>query len=341
MALSSFDINVAFANASRLIFVDEISRGERCMFSPSVPIQESGKFATVVKFKLQNGKTLALRVWSQEGKIVDQITEYSKEISKELRKLNSPYFVNYSFHDNAILIQNKKRPLLAMEWCNGTPLKAYIENHLQDKAVIGKLADDFLIMFKFLHNHKISHGDLQHKNIKIREDGQIVLLDYDSLYFPTKFFENRREVLYGYEDYQHPNRSKNKFSNEKIDYFSELIIYLSIISLYYDSTLWKDFDIANGENRFLFSTLDYKDLKKSKVYGRLISLPLVVKDLLKILEIYLNTKDVCDLFPFFQKMKLSYLTYKEPTEYCINCGKKVEENDEYCYYCGTKVYKSL
>lgn len=341
MALSSFDINVAFANASSLIFVDEIRKGERCMFSPSVPIQESGKFATVVKFRLQNGQTLALRVWSQEGKLVDQIIEYSKEISRELRKLNSPYFVNYSFYDNAILIQNKRRPLLAMEWCNGTPLKAYIENHLLDKAVIGKLADDFFIMFKFLHNQRISHGDLQHKNIMIRDGGQIVLLDYDSLYFPTKFFENRREVLYGYEDYQHPNRSKNKYSNEKIDYFSELIIYLSIISLYYDTSLWKDFDIANGENRFLFSTSDFKDLKRSKVYARLMTLPVVVKELLKILEIYLNTEDICDLFPFYQNVKLHYLIHKETTQYCINCGKKVEEDDVYCCYCGTKVFKRL
>ena len=86
-----------------------------------------------------------------------------------------------------------------------------------------------------LHKNNISHGDLQHGNILICEnrDGKptLKLVDYDSLYVPT-MGKKFKDSITGLKDYQHPARQTAvHVSSHKTDYFSELVIYLSLIAI--------------------------------------------------------------------------------------------------------------
>lgn len=338
MALSLIDINSSIQNSNNCIFVDELKGGERCMFSPTTPILGSGSFATVFKYKLKNGIVIALRVWTKEGDSIVPIIEASKEISKELRKLNSKYFVNYHFYDNAILVQGQRHPVLVMEWCKGRPLKAYIEKYLHDTERLKRLADDFLKMFRFLHDRRISHGDLQHGNIMVEDNGQIKLLDYDSLFFSTPYFSEKREVLYGYDAYQHPARKRNKYANEKVDYYSELIIYLSVVAILQEPSLWSDLQVKNQDTRLLFSENEFVNIESSYLFQRLNRHLYPMPELLGVLKRYLKEESILNLNPFYSYFSVPYLSQNYSSMYCVNCGTQIFVEDVFCYICGCKIW---
>ena len=173
------------------------------------------------------------------------------------------------------------------------------------------------------------------KTITVGDDLTIKLIDYDSLYIPCKEFENKIEEIKGLPDYQHPCRMQNKYANSKVDYFSELIIYLSLTALVENPNLWNKYNIANKDYSLLFDQSDYSDLRSSAIYSDLNTLSEEVRSLLAVLEKYLSCNDINKLNPFDEEAQI-----KSPlieSLFCINCGKEfVAKEDLYCIHCGTK-----
>lgn len=336
MSLSLIDISSAIRNPDTCLFVNKLKGGHPCMFSPTLPISGSGSFATAYKYELADGSLKAIRIWTKEDSSIRPILESSQEVSKELSRIQSHYFVDYEFYNDAILINGKRYPLLIMDWCDGLPLKEYIRHNLDNPRALGKLADNFLMMFRYMHKNSISHGDLQHGNIMVDKEGKIRLLDYDSLYFPTSFFANKSEVVKGYESYQHPNRKKNHLMGPKVDYFSELIIYISILAIRESPSLWNEYNVSDNDTRLLFSEIDFKDLSSSPLFSRLSSFQSPLPQLLNVLKMYLQENDILRLNPFDSYIKLKYMESLYPV-YCIRCGTKMEYGDNYCWHCGSKL----
>lgn len=50
-------------------------------------------------------------------------------------------------------------------------------------------------MCKKLHEKSIAHGDLQHGNILVDSNGNIYLIDYDSMFVPS--LEKERDIIKG------------------------------------------------------------------------------------------------------------------------------------------------
>jgi serine/threonine protein kinase len=98
-------------------------------------------------------------------------------------------------------------------------------------------------MCKTLRENKISHGDLQEGNILIDRNGNIKLVDYDSICIPE--IEGQKELVTGLNGYQHPSRFKAGKASLKADYFSELVIYLSILALSENSNLWNKYQVKD------------------------------------------------------------------------------------------------
>ena len=71
-----------------------------------------------------------------------------------------------------------------------------------------------------------AHGDLKPDNILVREDGTLVLVDYDGMYVPAMKGQKAREL--GSPDFRHPLRTENDF-DEHIDDFALLILTLTIL----------------------------------------------------------------------------------------------------------------
>ena len=248
------------------------------------PLYYPGGFGMV--FKLNNGsKYQAFKVCYVN---IDDIKDRMQKISDYLATLNLPYFVSYSFCEKGLRIPaqiiNDENDLsdqtldtLVMDWAEGVMFKDYLGDLIEEndtKVVESKLmflANQFKQCFYELHKNHISHGDLQHGNIIIEEDAsgnpQIKLIDYDSLFVPE--LSGYEQTTSGIGGFQHPSRiaGDETKSTEKDDYFSEKIIYLTLLLLAKEPELWNDpqVNVENNEYGLLFDVEDFANFNNSYI----------------------------------------------------------------------------
>ena len=223
----------------------------------------TGGFSTVFPFEKKNGQKIAVRCWCAD---IGDAEKRTRLISSFLSKLKSSYFVNFEYLDDALLIDDEDGPIIipivTMDWAEGKTLKDYLNQNLTDKKKILDLSDKFLTMVSFFHQKNIAHGDLQHGNISVKSDGNLVVLDYDSMY--VNGLDGMPDIIKGYGGYQHPARYNNPLIHSKLDYFSELVIYLSLLvyAEYYNSnpSIW------NYDTEYLvFSKEDFETPNSSQI----------------------------------------------------------------------------
>ena len=107
-------------------------------------------------------------------------------------------------------------------------------------------------------SQEFAHGDLKPDNIIVREDGQLVLVDYDGMFVPAMKGQKSREL--GSVDYRHPLRKEDVF-NSSIDDFSIASIALSLKAISLKPELLNEFGAAD---RLLFSAKDYQNIGDSE-----------------------------------------------------------------------------
>lgn len=261
----------------------------------------TGGFSKVFPVNIGNNK-IALRFWTKE---IDESKERYREIDSYLKKKRLPHFVGFHYIEDKLEWEGVKYPFIYMDWVTGLSLEVYINENISDSDKMKKLAEHFFNMVKTLHQHKIAHGDLQDENILVIDNGsdiELKLIDYDTLYVPN--LKNFNIDIMGVEAYQHPNKNNIKKLNEKIDYFSELVIYLSLLAYSEDSSLWD----SKAKRQLLFNEKDFKDplnskiLKqlKSKKYSSLINL--LAKKLIE----YCQEDNILRLYPLERLMPKSF-----------------------------------
>lgn len=251
----------------------------------------SGGFSRVYPITTKSGK-YALRCWT--GEIGDSEQRYER-ISAYINPLSSSYFVPFVYIKEGIMVNGQAWPILRMDWTEGIDLKEYVGLHCGNKDRMDALAANFLEMTQFFHQHEMSHGDLQNENIRVKPDGSLVLVDYDSLFVPG--LEGWEETVKGYPAYQHPKRDANVYTNAKVDYFSELIIYLSIKLLRYQPSLWEDYQLEGEERQFFFAPEDYLDLTNAPRWKAVQGLSSETDQLLEVLRQFCEAKDIQELTP--------------------------------------------
>jgi serine/threonine protein kinase len=252
-------------------------------------IQYAGGYTTVFPFIDKWGKKVAVRCWCAD---IGDARRRSQAISDYLQREQNPYFVNFKYVDNALLIAGQLQPIILMDWVEGKPLKEYINDNCNSNA-ISKLAEQFKRMVADFHRRNIAHGDLQHGNIMVKSDGSIVVVDYDSMYIEQ--LRGMDDVIKGLPGYQHPARGKNQIINPQLDYFSELIIYLALLIFTDKPDRWKDY---YGAEDLLFSKEDFANIRQSAIcetYRK--SANKIIVNLLQKLEEFLDKKDIRDLVP--------------------------------------------
>lgn len=251
----------------------------------------TGGFSVVYPFEYNN-EVWAFRCWHAD---LGNLRGHFLTLSSALSKLNLPYFCSFTYVDEGIVVEGKKYPTTRMKWIDGKNLKEYICIHKNDKNKLKNLANNFVKMITTLQKYHISHGDLQHGNILVDDNDNLFLIDYDSVYVPE--LQGEADIIKGLKGYQHPKRGDNLLANEKVDYFSELIIYLSILAIAEKSSLVEKYQVEDSE-QLLFSFEDFKDLENCQVYADLMQLGGLFPILLKILSDYLDEDDICNLEPF-------------------------------------------
>lgn len=253
-------------------------------------VHYTGGFTVVFPVTVK-GQKWAFRCWHIDTGI-DALR--MKVLSSSIEKKHLKYLCDFKYVDEGIVITGKIYPTSKMRWVSGKTINEYIIAHKNEKDVLLKLANDFLDMVRELHSNHIAHGDLQHGNIMVKSNGDLYLVDYDSMYCPE--MGSVADTIKGKEDFQHPARKRhNERASEKLDYFSELIIYISILAIAESPSLLGKYNI---DDSLLFKSDDYENLTHSQVYADIVHLDGIFPLLLDFLKGYLDKNDINELEPF-------------------------------------------
>lgn len=225
-------------------------------------IKYAGGFCVVFPYQTPT-KKYAVRCWHAE---VAEAKRRTQLIAEAIKASNLPYFVGFEYHEDGIMTSAGKQPIVVMDWVEASPLKKYIAKHLNESNTLNTLAESFKNMVTELHHNHLSHGDLQHGNILVKDDGSLVLVDYDSMYAPS--LRGMKDEIKGLQGYQHEARWRNEYVTEKADYFSELVIYTSIRALSIAPKLWAQLKMADTET-MLFSAEDIKSKGSTSIFHEL------------------------------------------------------------------------
>ncbi len=224
-----------------------------------MPKPVTGNFASIYKVSC-GAKQYAVRCFLQN--IESQEQRY-RLISDCIMSYDLPWTLDFEYLRQGILVGGEWFPILKMEWVDGETLDSYIARQLENPDGLRALKDNFLQMCSALEDTGIAHGDLQHGNILVTEDGELQLVDYDGMYVPSMRGWDATEL--GHRNYQHPNRSPTHF-NEHIDNFSAWSIYLSLMVLLESKGKPR---FAAGNDRLLFHRKDYDNPQSSRVFQQL------------------------------------------------------------------------
>lgn len=289
LKLPSIDDYITAISTPQLIKAEELKGGECVKFNGTDVERYAGGFCVVFPFNGANGK-VAVRCWHAQLKDIQKRT---KLISEELERLHLPYFVKFHYVDNGLATSEGVEPIVIMDWVKAMPFKEYLEKNLNDKESLNNLSKNFLNMVECLHTHQISHGDLQHGNIMVKNDGSLVLVDYDSMYVPE--IEGYEDEIKGLEGYQHESRWTNKKVTPKADYFSEMVIYLSIQALIEKPEFWDDLRMKDSET-LLFTGKDIKSKGSTPIFQVLKSFDPLASLTDKLID-FMNRGSLDDLDP--------------------------------------------
>ncbi len=237
----------------RLNFQDaELKTGQVELTPLGLPRPRSGNFATV--YRMQCGQhhwavRCFLRNVTDQQQRYAAISEYLR--LKRLGRIQLPYMVDFKFLEDGIKVSGQWYPILKMEWVEGELLDKFIEKHLPNSTTLRHLAERWVTMTQTLESVGIAHGDLQHGNILIVQ-GELKLIDYDGMFVPTLFGFSSNEV--GHSNYQSPSRTGDDFRAD-IDRFSAWVIYIALISLSIDPSLWQR--VGAGDEFILLRKEDF------------------------------------------------------------------------------------
>ena len=164
----------------------------------------------------------------------------------------SPHVSGTIWLDSAIRVNNATWPVLQMGWIDGRTLNEYVDFLVADPNVtaLATLAGRWREMVALLQNSGFAHGDLQHGNVMVDQEGKLRLVDFDGVRIP-QLAEHPPPSEYGHANYQHPAR---RDWGRWLDTFSALVIYLSLVALSKDPSLW--LALYNSKN-LLFAKADF------------------------------------------------------------------------------------
>ena len=223
------------------------------------PVMTSGNFAVVFKMEdKQTGRYYAIKCFlkEQEGR-----AEAYRLISEELEYVSSTFLTPIKYLDKELFVDSQSSsdtefPVLQMDWVEGETLDKYVRNHIDDQYELAKLAYQFSRLAMWLMPQPFAHGDLKPDNILVRQDGMLVLVDYDGMFVPAMQGQKSREL--GSPDFRHPLRTEDDF-NEHIDDFSIVSILLSLKAISLHPDLLSKYGASDC---LLLSEKDYRDISQ-------------------------------------------------------------------------------
>jgi hypothetical protein len=241
-----------------------------------------GGFAFVYKFRTRSGRFRALRCFHAH---MEPDTEERYRHIEAYFNSHPPLkaiTAGFRYHREGIRVEENGRaevcPIIEMDWIEGRTLAEAVEEHARAgrKVELAALTQRWLEVLRILREAHMAHGDLSGSNVLVRDDGQLVLVDYDGVYIPP--LRGFPAVVAGQPDYQHPQCKQRPF-NEEMDAFSALVITLALMALAQQPSLWQQFADhtsrggGQAEPRLLFKEADFEDPQRSPLFAALERMP--------------------------------------------------------------------
>ena len=255
---------------------EELSYLRPVLGADGLPVMTGGNFAEVFKMKdVKTGKFYAVKCFTKEQK---GRAEAYRQISEELKNVSSPYLTTVQYLEKELFVDTDQTremefPVLLMDWVDGKTLDKYLRENLGNQYALEMLAYRFSQLAQWRLPQPFAHGDLKPDNIIVREDGTLVLVDYDGMFVPDMRGQMAREL--GSPDFRHPLRNENEF-DQGIDDFPVMSILISLIGISKSPDLLSKY---GAPDRLLFSKTDYANIDQQNI----------IKDLLLIDDETLRT----------------------------------------------------
>jgi hypothetical protein len=135
----------------------------------------------------------------------------------------------------------------------------------RNTAALATLAVNWRELVALLQDAEFAHGDLQHGNVLVDQEGTLRLVDFDGVWIP-QLAGQAPPTEYGHPNYQHPGQH---VWGRWLDTFSALVIYLSLVALAKDPGLW--LALYNSKN-LLFSRPDFSPPFETQTWKQLAAL---------------------------------------------------------------------
>lgn len=222
-----------------------------------LPRPMTGAFASVYRLSNLSGTSWAVRCFLEQRD--DMKERYSAIRSAVLGSPAGDLFAGFDYIERGIKVKSDWFPILKMEWIDGDSLDKYLDRHCKTRAKVVSLHKQFRDLMDKLKKSGIAHGDLQHGNILVTENG-LRLIDYDDMFVHALSGKVSHEL--GHRNFQHPFRSHEHFTAD-LDNYSAWVIDLSLKALVVDPDIWRDFN--GGDDCLLFRHKDFKDPESSAI----------------------------------------------------------------------------
>ena len=241
------------------------------------PKPRSGNFATVYKAVRPDGRAIAVRTFNRRSEHrrerYQQVSEFLKSRSAGSAAINS--LVDFAYDEKGIRSASdaKMYPMVTMEWVPGLTLYEWARDRSREgyREALTIAADVWLQVVRELAAGGIVHGDLQHGNVMVSQEGYIKLVDYDCLGVPSLMGQPNLEL--GMEPYQHPGRNADTALFPGLDNFSALVIYVALRALAAAPHLWITHVDQTGYDKLLFRKEDFQNPQASQLYHELLHSP--------------------------------------------------------------------
>jgi|GEM_PF-1527277 len=220
-----------------------------------LPAPSSGNFAIVFCLEhTRSRRCYAVRLFTRPVKTqqyrYQRLTEHLQQQPRSCRR----HLVSFAYQQEGILVNGSWFPLIKMRWIEGRTLDQAISSALKYTKLdrLDKWIEQWRELMQQLRRARIGHGDLQHGNILVNKKDHLVLVDYDGMYIPSLHGNPPDEV--GHPNYQHPKRIVNGYYGDKVDSFSALVIYLSLLAIKHDPSVWDQF---HDDDYLIFQKADF------------------------------------------------------------------------------------
>ena len=129
-----------------------------------------------VVYEIQtNPKKYALKCWIED--LGDLKIRY-KAIDAYLKTVQLPYFVDFAYQEQGILVNGQRFPIIRMEWVDGISFKDFISNNINNPTSIRNFAEKFLeILFEELKKNLLRIVKLILKDIyRTTKDKRVLII---------------------------------------------------------------------------------------------------------------------------------------------------------------------